>query len=516
MFGAVSPIKQLAVDRGLIVKSGNTTTPVTHLTYGGLDGMGKLSISPGDSLNAFAQAYCRGFAAGWVSAITENKPAGAPMRFYLDYDFEEETYPCEEAWRQLEEMEKQELGRFFPDRLSTDPIFQSVVATSGVLDSTAPDGSRRFKSGIHVYYPNLFVTVEMALYISTAILSAAKKRWPKQEGVWEKQIDQKVYAEKRGLRWVWQAKSKDCERCKDGGVAAKRPTGGVRKPWCEECSSSGQVVDLNASMYAPLYRVDGTYRRTLIVPACRVAPTPALMLECSIMAVFSPEPTPGFMLYPGAEPKPYLKHTARAVTLCTSGDTQIKSAMKSSVSTVVPRDSPVFRTIENAVRQVHPMYKFIDARQVLRFNSASSSVFYRVYITGKGSGFCQNINRDHKGARVYFLFLKSGVRQKCCCECETDVGRVSGHWCSKYESEAYPISAEDDRVLFNAPDASRMMTASSSSTAAKRKDVSGSAATDESAFSKTVLATEFLKSFRGRWPAYDSRSKPTGPEFSLY
>ena len=516
MAGAMPAIKQLAVDRGYIVKQSNTAAAVTHLTYGGLYGMGKLAVPPGEGLRTFAQALCRDFVAGWVSAITENKPAGAPMRFYLDYDVEGAEYPSEEAWRQLEQVEKQELGRFFSDRPGTDPIFSSTVATSGVLDITAPDGSRLFKSGIHVYYPNLFVTVEMALYITTAILSAAKKRWPKAEGVWEKQIDQKVYAEKRGLRWVYQGKAKVCERCKD----VKRP-GGSRRVWCDDCDGSGQVVDLNASMYAPLYRVDGTYKRVPIVPACRTAPTPDLLLECSIMAVFAPAPTAGFVLYPGAEPKPSLKSSSKTVTLVTGGDAQVRASLKSGVAEQVPHGSLLHQAIQAAVRRLNPLYQHVDVRQALKFSSTTKSVFYRVYVSGKGSGYCLNIGRDHHSVRVYFLFLKSGIRQKCCCECATAEGRVSGKPCKQYESASYPITAEDDRLLFNSADARHHVVAASSTRGSMKRPAPGAtgaprSSTDVVAFSPSVITTDFVKNFRSRWKSFDDRTKPTGPSFSFY
>jgi hypothetical protein len=507
MFGATPATKQLALAKNYLLKGPVGDRPCTHVTYGDLYRMGKLSVPPGDATWEYAKAYCLDFYAGWVSAMSENKPQNAAMRFYIDYDFVEDVYPSEDTWRALEIIEKQELTRFFAGKSADDRLFNSTVATSGVVDVVNEDGVRQFKTGIHVYYPNLYVSVEMALYISTAIISSAKKRWPKADGVWEKTIDQKVYADRRGLRWVYQGKAKPCEHCKD---AKRSGPGTAKRAWCQECDSTGQVVDLNASMYAPLYRVDGEYKRTAIVPAARYAPTPELMMECSLLAIFSPEPSSGFALYPGAEPIPVLKATkASQVKVVASGDIQIKAAIKSSASEPVAASSAVYSVLQNAIRALDPMYAAVDIRHALKYSSSSKSTFYRVYVCGKGSGYCMNMGRDHHKARVYFVVMKSGLRQKCCCECPTAAGRTSGKPCKLYESTPTPVREQDTFVLFNS--SSRNYSAVSTSARAGVAAVSSLPATDDSAFSDTVVANAYLKAFRLRRPQYDVRGVVTPP-----
>ena len=403
--------------------------------------MGVLNLPPGDPTRDLARAYVNDFKNGWFTALTENRPSAGCMRMYFDYDLEFDEFPCEEFWRKMEEIEKREIRRFFPDKDPSDRVFLSTVATSGVIDVADSDGVARLKAGIHVYYPNLFVTEDMALYMSTAVLSACKTKWPKEEGHWEKIIDQKVYAPTRGLRWVWQFKAKPCDACKlaRGGAASNKKRG--RGDWCDVCDNLGRAPDTSATMYAPLYRVDGNCAREAIKPACRQMPTVELLCECSLRAVFSMEPTSGFVLYPGAEPVPTLNISSKRGGCANDVSVVVHSrqpARSRANVEVIAEGCNQHAILQNLIRRMNPIYKEVCIKGASR-TPTSKSVKYTVQVRGVGSGHCMNKGGSHHSAHVYFIVTKVGIAQKCWCSCP--VVRTAGVACKEYESPPLALDA---------------------------------------------------------------------------
>jgi len=347
--------------------TGDASTVMTsHYSYKNLWNMGKLAV-PKEHTRTFLKAYMSDFLNGWFGAFTENPGEGC-MPLYFDYDLWSREYPTEEFWKQMEALEKEETLKFFPGRVSSDPIFTSTVATAGVIDVCKDDGTRWYKCGIHVYYPRLFVNVDMALYISTAVLAAAEKAWPLSDMTWDKQIDRGVYGAARGLRMVYMFKAKPCPRC---SVAETSAGGGKTKSYrgerCDTCDGVRVVSDTSASMYSPLYRVDGGRVRTAILPPCRSHPTLDLMMECSLRAVYTPEPVEGFVVYTGAIPIPHLKTPLRVgdKALTCSGDAQIATAIKNAQEVIV-RDTPRWTVLQQTVHRVNPMYQSLEIRSALK------------------------------------------------------------------------------------------------------------------------------------------------------
>ena len=423
--------------------AGTATAPklYSHYSYKNLWGMGKLAV-PKEHTRAFCKAYLADFTNGWFGAFTEN-PGEGYMPMYYDYDLWSRSYPTEAFWVAMEALEKAETRRFFPGRAPEDPVFTSVVATSGVMDVTKEDGTKWYKCGIHIYYRHLHVNLEMALYLSTAVIAAAEKAWPTSDMTWEKQIDRGVYGATRGLRMVYMFKAKECPRCAVGQLAEDRRRK-IRGDRCDACDGSKVVSDTAASMYAPLYRVDGIGRRTVIGAAARGRPTLDLMLECSIREAHIPEPSDGFLVYAGAAPIPHLRPPAKGAPdakalLTCSGESQMARSTKAAHE-VVLRGTPRWATLQNTVRRVAPIYETLDVKAIHRNRDGS----YKVFVTGQGSGHCQNFGKSHRSAVIYFIVSKSGVSQRCWCNCDTVEGRSAGVRCRDYKSIPMPLRGDEE------------------------------------------------------------------------
>jgi len=379
--GFQSAVKHVCTTNSWLIgkRPGDADKRVSHLSYLG----GKLAV-PMEHNRLFLKAYLTDFLNGWFGAYTENPGEGC-MPMYFDYDLWSKTFPTEAFWTRMETLEKMELRRFFPTLTKDDPAFQSTITTSGVIDVDNADGSRWFKCGIHVYYPKLYVTVDMALYICTAVLAAAEKEWPSSDMMWDKQIDRAVYGPTRGLRMVYMFKAKPCPKC---CVPSSGPTRApavsamtekmVFRDRCDVCEGAKKVPDTSASMYAPLYRVDGNLRRTAITPACRSNPTLELMLECSLRSVYSPDPTDGFYIYSGAIPIPVLRAaTTKSLGAITcSGEAQMASSLKKAQE-VITRDNARWGLLLTAIRRLDPMYEAVDIKSAFK-QKGRGSVTYKV------------------------------------------------------------------------------------------------------------------------------------------
>lgn len=408
--------------------------PPSHFMYGGMYGLGKLFV-PQDRTEALADAIVKDFVVGTYSALTENKPLGAPMRLYIDFDFSFASLDDREAmWKDVEVIMQEEVSKFFPDVDPTDGMFDAVILASG-----AKRIGEFYKAGIHVVYQNLFVDVNMALYITSALICRLEDEhlYGDPVGAWAKRIDQCVYADEppRGLRWAWQFKTKPCENCGDAVDAARR---GCSMCWC------GVAIDKTASMYAPVYFLRrGTDCVRDIVSGCtRERPSVEMLMAASIRAVERSEPSAGFVLYPGHPPLPKLSVKRNAE----GGGKQVSLSLMGATPAgeQLLMTDPRFGAVADAIQAVHPMYASISIQKVVQ-----KAKGYAVAVQGKGSCYCMNYGKDHNKQRVKFFITASGVTQYCHCRC--DVVRPSGKMCKDYASDRFPLSRAVLGLLF--PDA---------------------------------------------------------------
>ena len=444
-------MQQYVLDNGFTAKAGTMTTDAagnatcSHYMYGGLYAMGKLEVPQGVATEALAAAVVTDFCMRRFGALTENKPAGKPMRFYADIDLVTKTQVAEAHWDVLEGIILAEVKRFFPAVPASDPLFDALVLASGTRDVTLPDGTPGSKAGVHVVFQNLFVDVDMALYLSSAIIARVQKTWPDTSDAdvataLHKCVDQAVYGKTRGLRWAWQFKAMTCPRC-----ATTTPEGKLQpnRKGCVHCYA-GTVADVSSSMYAPVYYVNGDAVRT-VLPDCRDAPTVELLLAASIRYVDGVGLSDGFVVYEGAPPRPVLRVVGRkaenSVQVCTDAGEPAKTAK----ADMLVRGSLEVNALQAAVRRVHAMYADIDVKYAHR---AANRHWYKVFVRNAGASYCLNVAKDHSHAQVLFLVKRTGVQQVCQCRCDTTVNRLSGKRCRDYMSPLHALLASELTVLF--------------------------------------------------------------------
>ena len=454
VMGREHAVVEFAKRNNFIEKKGSKTASggsTSHHMYGGLYGLGRLCV-PQAETRALAAAIVNDFSYGVYSALTENKPAGLPTRFYIDYDLSfsslGEAADFEKLWLLVEAVQQEELAKFFPAQVEEKPDFFDCMVLSGGLIETK-DALKPFKAGVHVIFKHVFVTVDMALYITAHIIHRLERDYlgTADSGAWAKRIDQNVYAEGRGLRWAWQLKTKPCPRCNGAGFKAE----------CSSCRT-GEVIDERASMYTPVYTCSGVYSlRREPVPPCRDSPTVELLLACSLRAVSCLEPSHGFTLYPGHLPLPVFTRGGGAgkhPSVAPSGD---RATSARNTEDLLPKADERFAVIAAAVKRVHREYASIEIQKI-----KTHAYGFAVAVLGIGSCFCMNYGKDHAKQRVSFFVGRAGVTQSCYCKC--DVVRDSGIRCRDYKSAKTPLTEAETAKLF--PAAVLKKTATSAAAAA--------------------------------------------------
>lgn len=385
--------------------------------YGNLHGCGTIfAPQTAEARRLVASAVVADWRAGFFMALSENPAPGADVRhLYFDIDAQFDAMPMEAAYATLEALEKRVVRSFFPGLAADARELVSVVATSGVrvADGLEPV----FSAGVHVYYPHLRVTALQAVHIALALGAEATEACargelpPLHQGKpWSDAVDRAVYGAGRGLRWLWQVKAKACAAC--GGLRpGSRASAAAR---CGACCGACSVPDPNASMYAPVYEVDGLGRRTPL-PPCRMAPSEELLLRCSVWVPPGEAPTPGFTPPVGAPAAPIAAATASKAGAALGGFTFVgESRAPGKNVTAMPASSIVWNMCQQVVRSLHAAYAGAVVSKVDVVHTRGSRL-YRVQISPlvKDCTFCQNKGGYHSKSRPYFELGPEGAVQRC-------------------------------------------------------------------------------------------------------
>lgn len=112
----------------------------------------------------------------------------------------------------------------------------------------------------------------------------------------------------------------------------------------------------------------------------------------------------------------------------------------------VDHASPITHAVRAFIQSsCAPAYAKVGVNRVL----VSPTLTYIVFIDGPGSRFCQNLNAEHNGKPVYFVFTANGgCRQRCSCKCDTTKDRKWGK-CSEFRSDPVFLDTTTARILFS-------------------------------------------------------------------
>lgn len=377
-------------DKKYFTRTKDTPIP-SHLLYNGYKG-GKLYI-PRTKEYEFLGQYAAEMARGTKLYFVETRPK--TFKFMIDVDISDDHYWSVEEIAKLTVIIQKTVYAFF----ETNQVV--ICCTSPVKIKN--DGTH---TGIHLIWPNLFVTSDTALCIRRGIIQKLKEANEfKMAKSWEDIIDETIFT-RNGYRMVGSDKMKVI---KENGTERKipedRPLGLLFV-----MDSEGQFSDV----YYERLKND----------------TKALILETSIRYVIDTYLNQGMNI--------------NKIPIWLEEDPlQKKAGPRSNQGNVV--STKEHHILEQFIKRNMPKYYHGVIKSVVRY--PKEGTYPPALLIKTTSRYCMNIGRDHNSCGVYFYATPDGITQRCLCSCNKMDGRKNG-LCMDYVSGEYKFTEETRTILF--------------------------------------------------------------------
>lgn len=378
---------------------------MSHLSYKCVDGFG-VAMLPPEKERELAEHMVADALRGMWHAIAQVCPKEGYGPFYLDLDGETAEAPTDE-W--LDAFLAQVIAAvrcLFPGVPPSDERFGITVATSGVrLGMPLKSGGIGCKVGIHVYFPRLPANLEMMLVMAAYVRMKTYTTVAAAGFNPEKFVDDKVYGNGKGLRWVWVLKSTPCPKCK-AVTRAFTCTNCGRKAMAK--SDPKDVIDPTASMYVPAFRMDGTGTRTVTFSATKNTPDVDLMLECSVRSPVYSEPCSGFVIPVDA---PSVRNAkTNMYTDDATADKVVKKPLE--ITTLSPA---ALAALELALQRYDTHYASVKVREVkeMQYAQPGRRGYLVFLVRGVDARYCTVVGRHHDGDNVFFTATPKGLQLHC-------------------------------------------------------------------------------------------------------
>lgn len=383
------------------------TSISTHLC---LDG-GKLNI-PDHLMIEFFEQYAAGLSEGEKYYICET--VTPIVKMFCDFDFFcEDEIKLDEVIKYAKILHKT-VEFYFKD------TYKTVICTSAPKN-VQKNKQKKVKTGVHIVWPELFVTTEQAYSLSKVFIDELKKCTTEID--WDDVVDDQVY--RNGLRMVG-----------SGKVTNKK-----RK--LKEDGNEYEIIKVDEGrIYSPVMIIeDEEYPLENIFSVDNKKITEYL-LATSIRSFNNEKP-----LVPVEEIPEKIMKKARKLT--TKMDTDV--------------NKDIFDRIES----------FIRYQTITQWNSPMRQLkkHGKFYIAKIDSMYCLNVQREHNSCGIYFQITEGGMIQRCFCRKETMEGRQNG-LCSSFKSTIFPLPNEVRKMLF--PDSKKKRSVKQQSNKGMKVEMFGS------------------------------------------
>jgi hypothetical protein len=404
-----------------------------------LDG-GKLNIVP-ELITNFYCEYANALKNGDRVYICE--VISPIIQMYVDMDFFTDNAIESEMIRNVSIFCKELIDSYFK------ASFDLTVCTSASKE-VQKNKKKQIKTGVHIIFHELYVTVEQGYSISKLIIDEVKVKYP--EFDWENIIDDQVYH--NGLRMIGSRKivskkrsiksraesnnsdtksdtksvkdcsDKDCsdKDCNDKDCSDKdNDKDNGKDNGKEDLQKEYELIKVDEGRdYWPILVIGDTISDVKSLSDCSIKEIVELLQMCCIRTYHGERP-----LAPVAHIKIYPFKKS-------------KDKRSDQIDTNV--DSPeIFERVEQFIRYQTIIQWDSKLRQLKKHD--------KFYIAKIDSMYCLNIQREHNSCGIYFHISEQGMVQRCFCRCDTLEGRKNG-LCSKYKSIVFPLPAEVKNMLF--------------------------------------------------------------------
>lgn len=384
----------------------------THLDLSGENG-GTINVP--DALHSqFLDIYADDVARGEPLYLTEQRTDPFRMFFDIDLQIAAAIRPEDKLFARMFCDILRDLRRFYP--LLSDRECQETLRCIITSSPDKPMDGGIVKVGYHLHFPGLVVDKQQALLMHASAVCALSRATRSAEIPpeladslnWGDALDACVY-ETNGLRMLGSDKASNCPACKNS----------AKKVDCTQCDGMGKIAQdrpymLMCVIAGTATRVDREFTQT-------IADSRQLIAAVSIRSMAA-IPTPGFLRYEGSPP-PFIvekrtnkrDHIVTAVqhtdfTDDAAGIKNLKDPKNTACRQTVDRD--VLAAIASAIRVSCPVvYARVELKKATYKDKTKQEIWATV--TGEGSSFCQNVDRDHTGNTIYFHITRDGIAQRC-------------------------------------------------------------------------------------------------------
>lgn len=368
------------------VKSGSGGAD-THVAMNG----GRFNI-PADREAEFHQAYAEVLSSN-LFEIFMVEQIDTVFRAFVDLDFKRQqaTMTCNDMYSVAEAVQDA-VRAFFPSRAADQDFLRMLVCTTDTCKLLQPkaDGEPAvWKTGVHLLFPNIFITGQEAMDMRAGIVKHCKCAYAEMALDWEDIVDASVYpkGDKKGsaLRMIGSQKTDPCPDCK-----------GCMKE-CLTCAGAGRVHGgrpykllcvLNPSGARDL-DAEGEYTRSYL----------KLVQDSKIRTAAGTAVSVGYALPSGATKwMPLVKQS--------QSKKRKAEAEAEAADDVSEAEHELLRAI---IRSSAPQYAEVtlDFKDVKALSSSTFSAHVM------GSRYCHTAKHEHASNRIYFVVRRGDVRQYC-------------------------------------------------------------------------------------------------------
>lgn len=398
-----------------------TCDPPTHLSL--IGGKYKVDAADMDKFHGLVARLLN--AGGTMPPLTENHTVVFPLYMDLDGKFAAETL-TDAAAETITAVVVTQVARFYAER-ERPP--RCVVLTKTGSAGRVANGTA-YKHGMHLHFPDLFVTVEQARQICMGVINGlmAFTGWRSllgndPIGDWHDIVDASVY--NGGLRMPGAPKATKCKVCMG--------TGG-----CNECYGINRFHVIDTRVYVlRMVLTDGVRDTTHEQHLC--ANTARLLKACTVRKD-GVTPTPGYAVYAGCP-------EVRAKRKQPTEDKMRTSERRYKVEITDRTRLEVLKRILDGFGAVYANCRITSARR--------HENRIRAYLAGDNATYCFNKGGHHTSNRVYLELYPERTRKhtvavmKCFCPCVTGA-RNSGLPCRQFATKPPKTLLKDDAdVLFD-------------------------------------------------------------------
>jgi hypothetical protein len=389
----ISPLRRWIYLNKYFIKISENKDIKSTATHFLLDG-GLWKI-PMDKYQEFLLLLSRDLENGIKYYISENRTK--IFRFICDLDFYEEfaitTIQVERIVKVIQEV----INEYYSNK--------HVIICGTETKQVIINSNEYIKTGFHLVWPKIFLSVEKAKQLRTEIISKLIDVFGQRElhNSWENVVDLAIYTD-NGLRMIGSGKMVPCKLCK------------IKDINCEKCFGTGRIDE--GRIYKPVSVLGETtddyikkikqdyYIMLLETCICNYSniPETKLIKELIIKEAELPEK----------------KRRNKQFIHKEENDKKIETFIRKKFET---------------------NYSEINIKKVTK-------VDIYTYFVEVDNNFCMNVNRTHNSSNIYFQIKPSGICQRCFCKKDTSEGRIHGV-CKKFFSKEVPLTKSLSNLLFD-------------------------------------------------------------------